>query len=403
MKRNPKILIISECFYPEQFKINDIAFNWSKQGYDVDVLTLIPTYPKGKVFQGYKNRLFSKENINGVNIYRVRAVLGYTESKFKKILKYLNFMLLGSIVALFIGKKYQYVFGFNLGALSDMLPAVMIRIVYKRSLTLWVQDLWPESVYAYGFKKTKILSYMLNKFVKFIFYNVDNIAISSKGFESHLLNYAKTGRKIHYFPNWADDLNNNLESIDLSDENRVQFTFAGNIGKVQNLENIINAYSLLPKSYLQKSQLNIIGDGSNLRYLKSITSKNIPIVFHGGVHRDLINKYYKASDFLIISLINKPLFSLTVPAKLQTYILAKKPILAIINGETKEIVNNNNLGLYSDPDDIQAIMVLFKDCIKMPSEDYQSFLNKNSSLLNDLFNQKRVISGLKDLTVNYEK
>ena len=403
MKRNPKILIISECFYPEQFKINDIAFNWSKQGYDVDVLTLIPTYPKGKVFQGYKNRLFSKENINGVNIYRVRAVLGYTESKFKKILKYLNFMLLGSIVALFIGKKYQYVFGFNLGALSDMLPAVMIRKVYKRSLTLWVQDLWPESVYAYGFKKTKILSYMLNKFVKFIFYNVDNIAISSKGFESHLLNYAKTGRKIHYFPNWADDLNNNLESIDLSDENRVQFTFAGNIGKVQNLENIINAYSLLPKSYLQKSQLNIIGDGSNLRYLKSITSKNIPIVFHGGIHRDLINKYYKASDFLIISLINKPLFSLTVPAKLQTYILAKKPILAIINGETKEIVNNNNLGLYSDPDDIQAIMVLFKDCIKMPSEDYQSFLNKNSSLLNDLFNQKRVISGLKDLTVNYEK
>ncbi len=403
MKRNPKILIISECFYPEQFKINDIAFNWSKQGYDVDVLTLIPTYPKGKVFQGYKNRLFSKENINGVNIYRVRAVLGYTESKFKKILKYLNFMLLGSIVALFIGKKYQYVFGFNLGALSDMLPAVMIRKVYKRSLTLWVQDLWPESVYAYGFKKTKIFSYMLNKFVKFIFYNVDNIAISSKGFESHLLNYAKTGRKIHYFPNWADDLNNNLESIDLSYENRVQFTFAGNIGKVQNLENIINAYSLLPKSYLQKSQLNIIGDGSNLRYLKSITSKNIPIIFHGEIQRDIINKYYKASNFLIISLVNKPLFSLTVPAKLQTYILAKKPILAIINGETKEIVKNNNLGFHADPDDIQAIMELFKDCIKMPREDYQSFLNKNNSLLSDLFNQRRIISGLKDLTVNYEK
>lgn len=403
MKGNPKILIISECFYPEQFKINDIAFNWSKQGYDVDVLTLIPTYPRGKVYPGYKNKLFSKEHINGVNIFRVHAVLGYTESKFKKILKYLNFMLLGGIVAIFIGKKYQHVFGFNLGALSDMLPAVIIRKVYKRPLTLWVQDLWPDSVYAYGFKKTKILSLVLNKFVKFIYHNVDNIAISSKGFESSLLNYVQTGKKIHYFPNWADDLNNELDSIVLNDQKKVQFTFAGNVGKVQNLENIINAYSLLPKSYLEKSQLNIIGDGSNLVYLKSITSNNIPIVFHGGIQRDIISKYYKASDFLIISLINKPLFSLTVPAKLQTYILANKPILAIINGETKEIVKNNCLGLYSDPDDTNAIMDLFKDCIKMPRKEYKNFLNNNNSLLNKVFNKKKIIRGLRHLVAHHEE
>lgn len=401
MKANPKILIISECFYPEQFKINDIAFNWSKQGYEVDVLTLIPTYPRGKVFPGYKNKLFSKEHFHGVNIIRVHAVLGYKESRFKKILKYLNFMLLGSIVALFIGKKYKHVFGFNLGALSDMLPAVIIRKAYKIPLTLWVQDLWPDSVYAYGFKKTKFLSFTLNKFVKFIFHSVDNIAISSKGFESNLVNYVPTGKKMHYFPNWPDNLNNELEPMVFNAEKKVQFTFAGNLGKVQNLENIIKAYSSLPKPYIHKSQLNIIGDGSNLSYLKSIASSNVPIVFHGGIQRDIINKYYRASDFLIISLINKPLFSLTVPAKLQTYILAKKPILAIINGETKEIVMNNYLGLYANPDDVQAIRELFKDCIKMPREDYENFLIKNNSLLNDLFNQKRIISGLKDLVVNH--
>ena len=401
-KKHSKILIISECFYPEEFKINDIAFNWAKQGCDIDVLTLNPTYPRGKIFPGYRNRFFTKEHINGLNIYRVRAVIGYKESKFKKILKYLNFMILGVIFALFIGKRYQHVFGFNLGALSDMLPAVIIRKVYKRPLTLWVQDLWPDSVYAYGFKKTKFLSFILTKFVKFIFNNVDNIAISSKGFESNLLNYIQSDKKIHYYPNWADDLNNELEPIVLNDDKRVQFTFAGNVGKVQNLENIINAYSLLPKSYLQKSQLNIIGDGSNLNYLKSITRKNVPIIFHGGVQRDIISKYYKASDFLIISLINKPLFSSTVPAKLQTYISAKKPILAIINGETKEIVRSNCLGLYSEPDNIHAILRLFQDCIKMPRDDHKNFLNNNDSLLNDLFNKKRIIRGLKDLVVNHD-
>ncbi len=399
MKGSPKILIISECFYPEEFKINDIAFEWVKKGYDVDVLTLIPTYPIGRVFPGYKNKFFLKESINGVNIYRLHAVLGYTESKLKKLLKYVNFMIIGSFAAIFIGRKYQHIFGFNLGALSDMLPAVLIRKIYKKPLTLWVQDLWPDSIYAYGFKKTKLLSLLLNKFVKFIFYNVDNIALSSKGFESSLLNYVRTDKIFHYFPNWADNLNDSLKPVKLSNKQKVHFTFAGNVGKVQNLENIINAFSSLPQPYLEKSQLNIVGDGSNLRFLKSISSGDIPIVFHGNIQRDRMASYYKASHFLIISLINKPIFSLTVPAKLQTYIAAKKPILSIINGETSQIVKDNKLGLCTGPDDIISITELFKKSIDMTSEEKKLFLNNNNNLLNDLYSKKRIIDGLLELVV----
>tara|TARA_B110000008_G_C16945590_1_gene554291 strand:+ start:412 stop:1629 length:1218 start_codon:yes stop_codon:yes gene_type:complete len=403
LKLNPKILIVSECFYPEEFKINDVAFQWVKDGYDVDILTLIPSYPKGKIYPKYKNRIFLKENINGVNVYRFWAVLGYKNSKIKKILKYINFMVIGSVFAVLIGKKYQHIFGFNLGALSDMLPAVLIRKIYKKPLTLWVQDIWPDSVYAYGFKKTKSFSFLLNNFVKFIFYNVDNIAISSKGFESSLVNYTKLDTKFHYFPNWADDLNHELKPMILSADKRIHFTFAGNVGKVQNLENIIEAFSLLPKSYLINSQLNIIGDGSHLNFLKSITRENIPIFFHGGVDRDLMAKYYKGSDFLIISLINKPIFALTVPAKLQTYIAAKKPILAIINGETADIVKDNNLGLCSQPEDIASIGEIFKQCINMSTDDKEKFLTNNDELLRNLFDKKKIIDGLLDITTSLQK
>ncbi len=228
-----------------------------------------------------------------MNVYRVKAVTGYKKSLFKKLLKYFTFMFLGSIVAVFIGKKYDYIFGFNMSALTGMVPAIVIKKLYNKPLTFWALDIWPDSVYAYGFKKTKILSLFLDTFVKFMYHNITAIAISGKGFETKLKPYVRENLKFHYIPNWADELDMSLKVYEFSKESKVHFTFAGNIGKVQNLENIIKAYSLLPSEYREKSQLNIIGDGSNLESLKKISS-NKNIVFHGKKPREEMAKFYKA-------------------------------------------------------------------------------------------------------------
>lgn len=397
--KNKKILIVSECFYPEEFKINDIALSWQEKDYDVDVLTLNPTYPMGKVFEGYKNKAFYKETYNNINIYRIRAVTGYKDNLIKKILKYINFLIFGSIVAIFIGRKYDYVFGFNMSALTTMVPAILIRKLYKKPLMFWVQDLWPDSVYAYGFKQTKIMSYVLNSFVRYIYRSVTAIAIAGKGFESKLKPYAKAGLTFHYLPNWADDLNMDLEAVNFSgDSTTVNFTFAGNIGKIQNLENIIIAFSSLDSRYQTKSQLNIIGDGSNLSKLKEL-SLNKNIVFHGQKSRINIAKYYKASDFLIVSLIDKPIFSLIVPSKLQTYISVKKPILAIINGDTADIVNENNLGLCANPSSISDIADKFRKCIEMNQSERMNFVVENENLLSTVFNKTKIIDNLLNVLV----
>ena len=396
MTKNKKILIVTECFYPEEFKINDVALSWKDEGYDVDVLTLAPSYPLGKVFLGYKNSLFRKDEYQGINIFRVHAVTGYRDSTVKKIFKYINFMIFGSIVAIFIGRRYDYVFGFNLGSLTDMLPAVVIRKLYKKPTIFWVQDVWPDSVYAYGFKKTKALSILLNAFVKFMYHNISAIAISSKGFESKLEPYIKKGLKFNYAPNWADDLDldMDMDPIILSTTQKVNFTFAGNIGKVQNLDNIINAFYLLPDEYQKKAQLNIIGDGSNLIFLKKLSNNNPNIIFHGKQMRENMALFYKASDFLIVSLINEPIFSVTVPAKTQTYIAAKKPILAIINGDVADIVNDNNLGVCVDPSNIGLINEAFKKCIDMPENEKSKFIINNTKLLETIFNKDIIINKL---------
>jgi len=398
---NKKILIVTECFYPEEFKINDIALSWKDKGYDVDVLTLAPTYPLGKVFPGYKNSFFRKDEYQGVNIFRVHAVRGYRDSVVKKMLKYINFMIFGSIAAIFIGRKYDYVFGFNMSALTGMLPAVLIRKLYKKPTMFWVQDVWPDSVYAYGFKQTKMLSTALDIFVRFMYRNIDAIAVSGKGFESKLAPYIEKDLIFHYLPNWADDLDNNLTSKNLGkSKEATHFTFAGNIGKVQNLENIINAFCLLSNDYQEKSQLNIIGDGSNLDNLKLLTNNNPNIVFHGKKPRSDMASYYKASDFLIISLIDKPIFSVTVPAKTQTYIATKKPILAIINGDTASIIQDNNLGLYADPSKIDAISTLFQRCVDMSQIERKKFTDENDRLLATIFNKEKTIDRLLKLVTN---
>jgi glycosyltransferase involved in cell wall biosynthesis len=396
-----KILIVTECFYPEEFKINDVALSWKGKGYDVDVLTLLPSYPLGKIYSGYKNKIYSKCEWQGINVYRVHAVLGYKDSTLKKVLKYVNFMILGSIVSLFIGKKYDYVLGFNMSALTGMLPAVLMGKFYKKPVTFWALDIWPDSIYAYGFKKTKALAYFLDKFVKFMYHNIDNIALSSKGFESKLKPYTRSDLTFNYLPQWADYLDENLASVTLGKAKGVtHFTFAGNIGKVQNLENIINAFCLLSSKYQEKSQLNIIGDGSNLDNLKLLANNNPNIVFHGKKPRSGMAGYYKASDFLIISLIDKPIFSVTVPAKTQTYIAAKKPILAIINGDTANIVKDNNLGLYANPSKIDAIATLFQRCVDMGQTERQNFTNENDRLLATIFNKEKTIDKLLKLVTS---
>jgi glycosyltransferase involved in cell wall biosynthesis len=397
LTKNKKILIVTECFYPEEFKINDVALSWKDKGYDVDVLTLVPTYPLGRVFSGYKNSFFRKDEYQGINIFRVHAVTGYRDSVVKKILKYLNFMVFGSIIAIFIGRRYDYVFGFNISALTGMLPAVLIRKLYKKPLTFWAQDIWPDSVYAYGFKKTKILSFALDRFVKFIYHNIDSIALSGRGFKSKLQPYVKDSLIFNYLPNWADDLDMSIEPAKLSNNVKVHFTFAGNIGKVQNLENIIKAFNGLNEEYLERAQLNIIGDGSALEKLKILNIKN-NVIFYGKKPRNEMAKYYKASDFLIVSLIDEPIFSVTVPAKTQTYIAAKKPILAIIRGDTASIVKDNNLGFTADPNNIDNIKSVFVQAINRDKRTLKQFTKNCDKLNKEVFNKDIVIGRLLKLT-----
>jgi glycosyltransferase involved in cell wall biosynthesis len=396
---NKKILIVSEYFYPEEFKINEIALAWKQKGYEVDILTQTPTYPLGETFPDYANKWYYKDTYEGMNVYRVKAVTGYRNSLFKKLLKYFVFMSLGSIISLKIGRKYDYVFGFDVAALTGMVPAILVKKFYDKKVTLWIQDVWPDSVYAYGFKKTKFLSFILDNFVKFVYKNSSSFAVSGKGFTDKIKNYLNNNQEIKYLPNWADELDKSLSPFKFSKDVRVHFTFAGNIGKVQNLDNIIKAFGSLPHEYIQKAQLNIIGDGSYRTVLQDLVNENnfINIVFWGKKPRGEMYKYFASSDFLIVSLVDEPIFSLTVPAKIQTYIAASRPIMAIINGDAADIIRDNKLGYCAKPNDISDIKETFIKCMDTDTRKIQEFTINCEHLTNTTFNKEYIVDSLLEL------
>ena len=392
MKKNNSVLIITERFYPEEFGINDLAQAWQTKGYEVAVLTQAPSYPFDKVYEGYKNKLFQRETWQGIRIYRVLSLMGYKKGVLLKVLNYLCFAFFASLVSLFIGKAYNMIFVYHIGPLTQAIPAVLIKKMFGNKFYIWTLDIWPDTVYAYGFKKKAISKKLLDWFVKTVYKNCETVFVSCRGFTHKIHRYVPK-IKILFSPQWApDDLTFEDVTPHESLKGSFNFTFAGNIGKMQNLENVIRGFALAEKSNDQ-IKLNIIGDGSNLEALKNIVKEeNIKnIHFWGRKPLKEMTQWFEGSNVLIISLIDKPIFSLTVPAKFQAYLASGKPIYCVMKGEVADLVINNKIGFVAQPDDINDIRSGFEKFLDTPKHELQAFGNNMKTLLNKEYDRNKII------------
>ena len=349
-----KLLILSEVFHPEDFLINDLAMHWAEEGLECEVLTRVPSYPLGRPLKGYRNRIYQKTYSFGLPVHRVIIASGYQLNLACKMLNYMLFSLLTTMVLLFRGNRYDRIFVYQTGPLTVALAAMISRIFYRHKVIIWTQDLWPDTVFAYGFRKTRLRKVVLNAFVKWIYKRCDVIIVSSQGFMDKIKRMVP-GREVIYVPNWTDV---NCMRIGIKGlPEGFNFTFTGNVGKVQNLKNVIAGFALFSERNHPDAWLNIIGDGSNLNSLRSFVEKEkIPNVnFTGYRPRNEMPSYFAASDVLVISLNDAPLFELTVPLKFYSYLTASRPIYSIVNGEVARMVKRYSLGISADPSDVESI------------------------------------------------
>ncbi|MBC6369201.1 glycosyltransferase family 4 protein [Algoriphagus sp. AK58] len=391
-----KLLIIGEAFFPEDFIINDLVKEWSGNGYRVEVLTRNPSYPYGKVYKGYKNKLYQKTYFEDILVHRVLVIPGYQKSKVIKVLNYFSFVFFASLVAIFIGRKFDKVFIYQTGPLTVALPGVLLKIIFKKPLTIWTQDLWPDTVYAYGFKPNPILDYSLNTLVSFVYNSSDRIAVSCKGFKPRLFQFLNSTKEVFWIPNWPmiDKEAKNPKSL----PGEINFTFAGNIGRVQNLDKVILGFNEAVKDF-PGMWLNLVGDGSALEDLKKLVmSQNIPNVnFTGRRPLEEMPEYFGASDVLIISLVDAPIYEKMIPSKFQTYLQYSKPIFAVMKGEVPNLIREHGIGEFADSNDILEIANGFKRMAEKPKDDLVKMGESAKFLLENYFNRKKNIQKLTEL------
>lgn len=399
MKRK-KVFFVTQYFYPEEFKGNDIAFDLAKRGVDITVLTGIPNYPQGCYLKGYGLFQRRKEVVNGVKVIRVPQIPRGSNS-IQLAFNYLSFAIVASVFAFFhcLFHKYDCCFIQQLSPVTMALPGVIFKKITHKPLYTWVLDLWPESLVSAGGVNSKYVLSFFEYIVKVIYQNSDKILISSKGFKKSIISKGHFDDKIIYYPNWAEDVfRNNVEKEVPNLPDGFKVMFAGNIGEAQGFEHIIEAAKLLKVE--DDIRFIVIGDGRKKAWVDeqvlNYQLKDIVYMF-GRYSIDYMPSFFDKADVLLVSLKDELIFNLTVPAKIQAYMSMKKPIIAMMNGEGASLVEEAECGLSvraGSPKDLVAAIKRLRGL----SDLNRKMLGENGgNYCNTYFNKERSLNFLYDL------
>lgn len=353
-----RILLVTQYFQPENFKCNDIAFELQRRGHDVTVLTAIPNYPKGKYFDGYGVFKRRTEVVEGVKIIRGFVVPRGKGGKILLSLNYLSYLFSSSLIALYLALRYRYdaVFVHEVSPVTIGVAATLVKRIQRIPMYFWVLDLWPESLTAaIGLRNRYILGFF-SKMVQWFYRNSDKILISSKGFASSICEKGDFADKIVYFPNWVDGALT-VKSDVPTPEVPAGFVamFTGNIGESQDFGTVLDAAERLKSR--KDIHFVIVGDGRAKEWLeKQIVERELSQTVHcvGSYPLAAMPATFAKADVLFAALKDEAIFAITVPAKIQAYMSSGKPIVTMINGEAKLLIEEVGCGIAVEAGDGEA-------------------------------------------------
>ena len=362
-----RILIISQYFYPENFRINDLCLGLKSNGNIVTVFTAKPNYPKGRFFSGYTFFNKSTEEYKGIKVYRSPIIPRGNGNGFNLFLNYISFVFFGFFKLLLIKDKFDKIFVYAPSPITVGYLGIVASFIFRAKPYLWVHDLWPESVKDAGGINNKFLLYLVDLMTKSIYYFYDNILVQSPSFKDYLLNQGVSESKIIFYPYYAENFYkvvNENSKIKSQFGKGLKIVFAGNIGVAQSFDTIFNAVKILATK-LKDFKFIIIGDGRDReRIQKKIADNSLDNYFEflGSYPPEKMPSFFASADALLVSLKDTKIFSMTIPGKLQSYLACGKPIIASLNGIGAKLVEESNSGFTSraeDPESLAASILKF--------------------------------------------
>jgi glycosyltransferase involved in cell wall biosynthesis len=388
------ILIISQYFYPEQFRINDLATEWGRRGYEVTVITGIPNYPKGKFYPGYGIFTNRKGIYNGVRIIRL-PLIPRGQSSFMMVLNYMSFVISGFFWSVFTRIQADYVFIFEVSPMTQALPGIWYSNRKKIPCYIYVQDLWPENIEIVAGIHNKVIINTIDKMVDYIYGKCTRIFATSPSFCANINDRGIPEGKIEYWPQYAEEFYKPIDNKSslIPQDGVLNVTFTGNIGTAQGLDILVETAVLLKNENILV-RFNIIGDGRNkANFINNIKLSNVNEYFNNIEWQpsELIPSILAASDAAFLSFSNNQLFSMTIPAKLQSYIACGIPIIGSVIGESKRIIEEAQCGLTCDIGDSYGLKDIIMKFISLSDSERKKMADNAVTYSNNHFNRTKLI------------
>lgn len=391
------ILVVSQFFYPESFRYNEIAAELAKRGYKITVVTGIPNYPMGKFFPGYSWTKKRRENWKGIDIIRIPLV-ARGKSNFGMILNYYSFVISGWFWNRFNKIEADMVLSFESSPMTQLKVGCGYAKKHKVPHYIYVQDLWPENVETVTGIHNRLIIGPIDRMVDKIYKQVDKIFVTTPSFVDAIVNRKKPvdKHKVYYWPQFAEEFYRPMDkqSVDgIPDDDSFKIAFTGNIGFAQGLEILPKTASILKDKNVR---FIIVGDGRyQAGFEKLIDEMGVrdKFILLPRVPAQRIPVILSACDAGFISFANAPLWEMSIPAKLQSYMACRKAIIASASGETKRIINEADCGICCEIGNAEAlaegISSLINSDIDTMGMKARAYFEKNFSktILMDEFEQ----------------
>lgn len=400
------ILIVSQYFWPENFRVNDLAFYLRSRGHDVMVLTGLPNYPRGWFFPGHG---IGTETHRGVEIKRVPLFPRLRGKGWQLACNYLSFSLSASLLGPFLcRKKFDVIFVHEPSPVTVGIPAIVMKKLHRVPIFFWALDLWPESLRAAGGVDSAWLLSLVRQMVRWIYRHCDRILVPSMGFVPKIESMGVNRGEIGFFPNWSE--NEGMEHTEsgglpaaLPDGFIVMF--AGNVGEAQDFPCILDAAEQLKGE--KDIHWVILGDGRMLDWVQCrVEERELRQVHLIGRHPSAtMPAFLSRADALLVTLKKDEIFALTVPAKVQAYLAFGRPVIAALDGEGARVVEESGAGKVVQSGDAAGLAEAVKEMSEMSGADRVRLGKNGKEYYRQNFSREilfnRLNAWMEEMTVTY--
>lgn len=396
MSEQKRLLLISQYFYPEQFRVNDLCSAWVNRGYDVTVLTGIPNYPQGKFYQGYHWFKKRRENWNGMRIIRL-PIIPRGNNNIMLGLNFLSFVVSGFFWSIFSKLKPDLIFIYEVSPMTQALPGIWFAKRRMIPCYLYILDLWPENVEIVAGIKNGFIISLINKMVDYIYRHCSSIFTASRGAAKAIQDRGVSKERIKYWPQYAEafyqPINPHIADVPEIEDGILTMVFAGNVGFAQGLDVLPQAAELLREKDIVFKFI-IVGDGRYKQSLvKIVNEKEVSNCFQFIPRQpaERIPAIMSVCDAALITLSKSKVFETTIPAKLQSVLACGIPIIVCADGEIQQIVNESKAGLFCEAGDAHMLASIIVSFYQMSEEERKQMKSNAIQYSREHFNKESLL------------